>query len=77
METTFEMTGLRGEAGGNERGISVRRYGEHELLIRVGLTTDTQSTYAYITRSEALAPSDVIRVMARTLEHEDELPQAV
>ena len=67
MEATFEMTGLR-----DERSVTVRRYGEHELLIRAGLTTDTQSTYAYITRSEALALSDAIRVMARTLEYEDE-----
>ncbi|MYC05619.1 MAG: hypothetical protein F4X57_00290 [Chloroflexi bacterium] len=72
MEATFEMTGLRGEAGGSERGILVRRYGERELLIRAGLTTDTQSTYAYINRSEALALSDAIRVMARTLEYEEE-----
>ncbi|MCY3544664.1 MAG: hypothetical protein OXH22_11585 [Chloroflexi bacterium] len=70
MKATFEMTDLR-----EERGVTVRRYGERELLIRAGLTTDNQSTYAYITRSEALALSEVIRVMARTLEYEDEPQQ--
>lgn len=70
MKATFEMTGLR-----EERGVTVRRYGESELLIRAGLSSDDQTTYAYITRSEALALSEAIRVMARTLEHEDEPQQ--
>jgi len=67
MEAKFEMTGLR-----EERGVTVRRYGENELLIRAGLSSDDQTTYAYITRSEALALSDAIRVLARTLEYEDD-----